>query len=356
MKIIYSFIFSFLTLILNISAYAEKYVIISDVDDTIKITAVMAGTKLFAENSMQSNAFFAMPLLFKNFSDNNTTSAREIFYVTGAKGPLAYPANHFLQVNKFPTQTSLPSQANSNKLNIQNSIHGVVGIIEKIPSVIHNHNHNVPQEEIDPYFPVGTGSSYLNHKINDMILNGKVAAIKKIMDSDPEIYAILMGDNGQLDPDVYLKISSMYPNRTVTFMHHIYAGPDKNIINYSTSDSRKRYEIYKNQIPYFTTADLAIQFYKMGFISRDNVTEILDQSIKALDHTLVTNSKEAEELENTQKLFYAPWMHGCSGFLNTSEWERIVLNQLNNDDELLDKITKIHSEIVSYPGCKAGGN
>ena len=356
MKIIYSFIISFLTLSLNFSAFAEKYVIISDVDDTIKITAVMAGTKLFAENSMQSNAFFAMPLLFKNFSENNTNSTREVFYVTGAKGPLAYPANHFLQVNKFPTQTLLPSQPNSSNLNFQNGIHNVVGFLDKIPSEIHNHNHNANHEEVDPYFPFGTGSSYLNQKINDMILNGKIAAIKQIMDSDPEIYAILMGDNGQLDPDVYLKISSMYPNRSVTFIHHIYAGPDRNIINYSASSTRKRYEIYKDQIPYFTTSDLAVHFYKMGFISRDNVTNILDQSINALNVTRVTNSKEAEEFEHIQKLFYAAWMAGCSGFLNSSEWERVVLSQLNNDNELLDKITKIHADITAFRGCKAGGN
>nr|BFD30872.1 hypothetical protein GTC16762_04900 [Pigmentibacter ruber] len=356
MKITNFFIFTFLTINIKFAAFAEKYVIISDVDDTIKITAVMAGAKLFAENSMQSNAFFAMPTLFKNFSENNTSSVREIFYVTGAKGPLAYPANHFLQVNHFPAQTTLASQASSNKFNIQNGFHDIVGIIEKIPSVIHHNNQNQPHEEIDPYFPIGTGSSYFNQKINDMILNGKVTAIKQIMDSDPNIYAILMGDNGQLDPDVYLKISAMYPNRTVTFIHHIYAGPDKNIINYSPGETRKRYEIYKDQIPFFTTADLAIQFYKMGFISRENVTNILDQSINALDSSAISSSKTSEQVEHNQKLFYAPWMSGCNGFLNTAEWDRVVFNQVNDDNELLDKISKIRFDISNISGCRPQGN
>ena len=84
------------------------------------------------------------------------------------------------------------------------------------------------------------------------------------MDSDPEIIAILVGDNGQLDPDVYHKIAALYPNRTYTFIHYIYAGADKSQVNYSVLDTRKRFEIYQQQIPFLRLLNWLYTFIILG--------------------------------------------------------------------------------------------
>ncbi len=330
-------------------ARAQKIVLITDVDDTIKISAVMAGTTKFAENAAQANAFFAMPELFRNFVSNNVNSKREVFYVTGAKGPLAYPANHFIQVNQFPAENPIASQALSSKISLSGSLSQISSFISKLPgSSLFQQGQN---DKIDPYFPIGTGSSYLNDKINQMILNGKVDAIKTIMDSDPEIIAILLGDNGQLDPDVYHKISALYPNRTYTFIHYIYAGPVKTQVNYSALDTRKRFEIYNQQIPFFTTAELALHFYNLGFVTREEFLTIIDQSLLALEPALSAGALSQSQLAKNQKAFYANWMTGCLGFMQ-SEWEKTVAAQIQLDNEANIKLMQLKNVITSYPGCE----
>ena len=71
-------------------SYSQKYVIITDVDDTIKITSVMARNKLFIENGIQTKAFYNMSSLFQLFIESKETSNispdRNILYVTGAPG------------------------------------------------------------------------------------------------------------------------------------------------------------------------------------------------------------------------------------------------------------------------------
>lgn len=349
MKYILSLISLIVSFLIVTEANAQKYVIITDVDDTIKISAVMAGATKFAENAAQANAFFAMAELFRNFVNNNTNSKRGVFYVTGAKGPLAYPANHFIQVNQFPAEISIASQISSSKMSLSGSISQISNFINKLPgSAFFHHGQN---DKVDPYFPIGTGSSYLNDKINQMILNGKVDAMKVIMDSDPEIIAILVGDNGQLDPDVYHKIAALYPNRTYTFIHYIYAGADKSQVNYSVLDTRKRFEIYQQQIPFFTTSELALHFYNLGFISRDEFLTITDQSLLALDPALSSGALSHSQLEKNQKAFYASWMTGCLGFMQ-SDWDKIVIAQTQSDNEVNTKLTHLKNIVTSYSGCE----
>ena len=85
MKYILSLISLIVSFLIVTEANAQKYVIITDVDDTIKISAVMAGATKFAENAAQANAF-CNARAFRNFVNNNTNSKRGVFYVTGQKG------------------------------------------------------------------------------------------------------------------------------------------------------------------------------------------------------------------------------------------------------------------------------
>ncbi len=69
------YIFYALSVILSLSiansAFSQKFIINTDVDDTIKITKVMASNKDFIENGIQSKMFFNMNSLFQKFMENN---------------------------------------------------------------------------------------------------------------------------------------------------------------------------------------------------------------------------------------------------------------------------------------------
>ena len=199
---------------------------------------------------------------------------------------------------------------------------------------------------VDPMFPFGTNSDFINNKINESILNGKVTSIKAIIEKNPDTNFILLGDNGQLDPDVYKQIQDLYPNRVRVYIHHVYAGLNNSTVNYSYTNSRKRFEIYHNQTPYYTAADLAVQFYNIGVISREDVLKTLGSSIQAIDPTQGTNSN----LTKNQHLFYQSWMTGCLGFMNT-EWNKLVMVPIENDQKMSFHLTYLKDIITSYPGC-----
>ncbi|KAB8040809.1 DUF2183 domain-containing protein [Silvanigrella paludirubra] len=345
------YIFYALSVILSLyfanSAFSQKFIIITDVDDTIKITKVMVSNKDFIENGIKTKMFFNMNTLFQKFMENNdslnSTPSRNILYVTGAPGILGYPALHFLQANHFPMATE------SNFIGKQTPSIDKNYIINKIREIKNSSsaNENLPQEAM---FPFATSSKFINKKINESIYNGKVSSIKPIIENNPDAYFILLGDNGQLDPDVYKQMQLLYPNRVYTFIHYAYEGPsDNKIVNYSKNIVRKRYEIYQNQIPFFTVSDLALQFYKLGVINRNDLLEILNTSILAIDPIYYSNSDKHIFLNN-QKLIYDSWMTGCLGFMN-SEWNRLVSNAVINDAELSEKFFYFNQLITNNSGC-----
>ncbi len=270
--------------------------------------------------------------------------------MTGAPGILGYPALHFLQVNHFPmvTETNFIGNQTPNidKNYIINKINEIKNSLYKKPSLI---NENLPKEAM---FPFGTSSNFINRKINESIYNGKVNSIRPIIENNPDAYFLLLGDNGQLDPDVYKQIQFLYHNRVYAFIHYVYEGPnDKKIVNYSNNIVRKRYEIYQNQIPFFTVSDLALQFYNLGIINRNDLLEILNTSIQAID-PIYYNNRERHIFLKNQKLIYDSWMTGCLGFMN-SEWVNLVSNSVANDYELREKFFHFNQLITNYSGCNS---
>ncbi|WGL58731.1 DUF2183 domain-containing protein [Pigmentibacter sp. JX0631] len=301
-------------LLISMTAYPQKIFIISDIDDTIKITGLKAGTMKMVEHGSRSQAFFAIDLVYQLFYENgkgsNGTVGREIFFVSGAPGQLGKLSVHFLKKNEFP----FPSKA---------------------------------------YF--------LNKKIGEKTLDAKLNAITPIIEAHPNSTFILIGDNGEFDPDVYKTLQDKYGSRLIVFIHYVYAAANLNIVNYSSSNTRQSFEIFQGQTPYFTGVDLAIQFYRLGLISKENVLRVVNESLQNIDPIFYNNIKNESNytpeysnnhsLRHNQKLFYQEWMTGCKGFM-TSEWNNLVTPFVQEDLELSSKIERIRSIITQFRGCE----
>ena len=82
-----------------------------------------------------------------------------------------------------------------------------------------------------------------------------------------------------------------YGSRVVVFIHYVYGATNKNVVNYSTASTRQTFEIFKNQIPYFTGVDLGVQFYKLGLISKENLLKVATESLQNIDPIYYNNVK-----------------------------------------------------------------
>lgn len=306
-------IIALLFIIISMTAYPQKIFIISDIDDTIKITGVKAGTKEMIEQGSRSRAFFSIDTVYQLFYENGLGSNgpdREIFFVSGAPGPVGKLSTYFLKKNEYP----FPSKA---------------------------------------YF--------LNKKIGEKTLDAKLNAITPLIEGNPNSTFILIGDNGEFDPDVYKTLQDKYGARLVVFIHYVYAATNPNIVNYSTSSARQLFEIYKGQTPYFTGVDLAVQFYRLGLISKENLLKVVNESLQNIDPIYYNNIKNESNysaeysnnhsLRHNQKLFYQEWMTGCKGYMS-SEWSNLVTPFIQEDLEIISKAERIKSIITQFKGCE----
>lgn len=304
----------FFSFLISNYAYSQKVYIISDIDDTIKITGLKAGTKEMIEQGSRSRAFFGLDTVYQLFVESgqvkNGVPDREVYFVSGAPGPLGKLSTHFLRKNEFP----FPSKA---------------------------------------YF--------FHKKIGEKTLDAKLNAIIPLIEGNSNATFILIGDNGEFDPDVYKYLQDKYGSRVVVFIHYVYGATNKNVVNYSTASTRQTFEIFKNQIPYFTGVDLGVQFYKLGLISKENLLKVATESLQNIDPIYYNNVKNEanytaeysnnHSLRHNKKLFYQTWMTGCKGYMS-SEWNNLVTPFIQDDLELSSKIEKIRSIITSFSGCE----
>ncbi len=148
----------------------SKLGIISDLDDTIKITRVHRKREMIKEALMGGAATDepvpAMAALYQQIVKNEKSP---VFYVSASPDALSARIVRFLSLNRFP-----PGSLNLIRL-------------------------ESPEKFIKGF------SKY--------IVKYKSEAIKKIFDAFPEKQFLLFGDSGQEDPRIYSQIASAFPNR-----------------------------------------------------------------------------------------------------------------------------------------------
>ena len=149
---------------------------ISDIDDTIKITEIPAGSKVVVRNTFFRD-FVAAPEMAKMYQGFNGAS---FHYVSGGPWQLYGPLSEFLFSEKggFPEGTFHMKQVSKNLLSADTW--------EDLKELVTNENVTFEQ---------------------------KVSQISEIMQSFPERKFILVGDSGEKDPEVYREIKKKFPNQ-----------------------------------------------------------------------------------------------------------------------------------------------
>ncbi len=153
-------------------AHAE-YGVISDIDDTILQTGVTSILKWrLVVNSLFRNIDRRLPVggaaeLFQYFhKDDNGQPVNPIFYVSNSPWNLYIYLKAFLELNEFPKGPIL--------------LRDIRTPFDKTPKPKVAH---------------------------------KVSQIRNILNTYPELQFMLVGDNGQEDPEIYEKINEEYPGR-----------------------------------------------------------------------------------------------------------------------------------------------
>jgi hypothetical protein len=222
--ILFSFFFS------PITRSEEELFIISDIDDTIKITHV--GKLEMVIKGLQSNhPFIGFSELYRRWRCHNLkshrkvciekrasvkTPGRKMVYVSGAPKPIHGLAKKFLRLNQFPDV---------------------------------------------PFF--GRPSLRIH------TLDFKIDIIGKIIKKAPGAQFILIGDNGEKDPKVYDAITKKFSKRIKkSYLHAIYnaKGP--------------KTPLFKGQVPYLTSVDLGIHFLNEGWISEKDLKAVIKNVLK----------------------------------------------------------------------------
>lgn len=188
-----------------------QVVVVSDVDDTIKVSHVLDTWDSF-RRAYQTEAFWQMPELYREIDKN----AVEFFYVSNApKGLMEGSHTNFLNVNNFAPGPLL------------------------LPSFSEREGHKIRQIE------------------------------KIILEQNPRIL-ILIGDNGEKDPEFYEYITQKYRSPfmdILTFIRIDY--------NYEEEGAPLR----PGQKSFVTAGEVALQLHRWGLLSDQSLETLLVNSL-----------------------------------------------------------------------------
>lgn len=195
---------------LVIGAGVPNVVFISDIDDTPKISRMLCRENILSEglHIFEHQAFTGMPALYRAIANNGMS----VGYVSATENMTAGISRTFLRANSFPV--------------------------------------NFFVDRKNPFLPMR---------------EFKVAAISKVMRSFPSYQFVLLGDNGEHDPQVFndlMAIPDLRPRILRIYMHRLY----ENLLD----------EVAKNnQTIFLTAADLAQRFFENNWINEAQFREAL---------------------------------------------------------------------------------
>ena len=147
----------------------EGVSVISDIDDTLKVTEIPAGGKIVVRNTFFGN-FIAAPEMIDRFKPFETAC---FHYVSGAPWQLYQPLSEFITNEDFPEGSF--------------------------------HMKNVPTNLLSPK----TWRDLLK-LIGDATVTQKLKQISTIMSRFPEQRFILVGDSGEHDPEIFHQLKGRF--------------------------------------------------------------------------------------------------------------------------------------------------
>ncbi len=146
-----------LAVLFSFNTLYAKTLIVTDVDDTVKVTDVLNKANAVYNALFSKAAFSGMPELYRELNTSEST----FYYVSGSPTFLENKVSAFLEFNNFPQKDHL--------------------VLKK-----------------------GMGTSTYDYKL---------AAISKIINTEAPDKIILIGDDTEFDPEVYETISKNFPGK-----------------------------------------------------------------------------------------------------------------------------------------------
>jgi hypothetical protein len=191
-----SLIFGLLLFISFKSSLFAKTLIVSDVDDTIKVTDVLDKMNAVYNSMFTKIEFSGMSVLYKELD----TSENIFYYVSGSPILISEKVNEFLTFNNFPQRENL----------------------------------------------------ILKNSMSDSTYSYKINAIEQLINKIKPDHLILIGDDTELDPEIYSAISKKFPAKVDSiYIHAIKARalPELKILkNYFAATEIAGWEVIKGNL------------------------------------------------------------------------------------------------------------
>lgn len=216
-----------LSIFLGALQVQAKTLVISDVDDTIKISYVRSKEEMVAFSAFADSLFFGMNNVYQEIEKKAQHSGEELkFY---------YLSNGFT-----PT------------------VEGV---------------HTKVLRDFD--FPKG---SYISRP-NPLVKTHKLDHIRRLINTEKPDRVILIGDNGEKDPIDYRKIVLEYAASGIefsTFIHMVYDQPkDVSPELYAHLKGRDREGMFPGQLGFLNAAELAVQLLDIHQIDQRQTSRLV---------------------------------------------------------------------------------
>jgi len=218
-----SIIFALALVLIGQSWAQAKTILISDIDDTIKISHVLDKTEMTKNARRTDNLFAGMNSLYRILSAENPDL--EVYYVSNAP-PWLMRKKH----TEFLTKNG---------------------------------------------FPMTEGSLKMRPDVTDKEF--KVKMISSIIDQEKPTTVIMVGDNGEHDTELYSQIEQKYSKaskmRILSYIHMVYH-------TQNSEDTGKPLE--PKQKGFATSWDLLLQLRQEGFVSADSTQLFLNAFAQTL--------------------------------------------------------------------------
>lgn len=200
----------------------SQSILVSDIDDTIKVSYVLDKDSTAANLPMLRNAFIGMPELYHEIADVDGMKA--VKYLSNApRRVIGKVHQKFLVVNDFPDGELVARS----------------------------------------FYDLTKGNKH------------KIESIRRFISIYEPKEMILIGDNGEGDAVVYSTITNQYQNiPTLTYIRQAYSNNGFNG-NFAKP-------LMKGQIPFATSLDISLDLYKREVFSVETMTKLVKQIAPAI--------------------------------------------------------------------------
>lgn len=208
--------FGFILIFLCLPIWAQT-ILVSDVDDTIKVSYVLDKDSTAANLPMLRNAFIGMPELYHSISELDGLKAVKYLSNAPRKG-VAKLHQRFLDINNFPDGELVARS----------------------------------------FWDLKSGNKH------------KIESIRKFISVYKPKQMILIGDNGEADAVVYSTITNQHSKiPALTYIRQAYSNQGFN--------GKFAKPLKEGQIPFATSLDVALDLYKRDVFSVETVSKLVNQ-------------------------------------------------------------------------------